>query len=84
MLAILPQSVKMVKSVKSVNIDSVEYTTPADAARLLGVSRPTLYRMMGDGTLKFIQVPGVRKKWVRRSDVDRLLQAIGATEKRTN
>jgi excisionase family DNA binding protein len=70
----------MIKNVKTVNINGVEYITPADAARLLAVSRPTLYRMLGDGTLTYVQVPGVKKRWVRRSDVDRLLQAIDSTD----
>jgi excisionase family DNA binding protein len=69
------------KNVKSVIIDGVEYINPASAARLLGISRPTLYRMMNDKTLIFIQIPGVNKKWIRRSDVDRLIQATRSAEK---
>jgi excisionase family DNA binding protein len=69
-------------TVKSVTIDGVEYINPASAARLLGISRPTLYRMMNDKMLNFIQVPGVNKKWIRRSDIDRLLQATRSLEKR--
>jgi len=65
----------MVKSVKS---EQKEYVTPTGAARILGVSRPTIYRMMNEGTLPYIEVAGVNKRKISRSDVDRLLRMHGS------
>jgi excisionase family DNA binding protein len=51
-----------------------EYVTPTEAARILGVSRPTLYRMMDDGTLPYVQIIGVNKRKILRQNVEQLLK----------
>ena len=67
----------MVKSVKSVTSG---YVTQTEAARILGVSKPTVYRMMNDGTLPYVKVEGVNKRKLKRSDVERLLKPIGSSQ----
>ena len=71
---IVSQSVKMVKSVKSVTDPDVVFVTPTEAAKILGVSKPTLYRLMDDGTLPYTEIAGVKKRRIKRSDVERLIQ----------
>lgn len=62
--------------VNSVNTVGSEYVTPTEAARILGVSRPTIYRMMEDGILPYTQVKGVNKRKLRRADVERLIKLV--------
>ena len=44
------------------------------AATELGISRPTLYRLMEQYGVKKYKVPGNRRTLIRRDDVDRLRQ----------
>ncbi len=74
----------MVKNINSVKSNKGEYITPTEAARILGLSRPTIYRMMDDGTLAYIQVAGVNKRKIKRSDVERLLLTHDAAKDRTS
>jgi excisionase family DNA binding protein len=46
--------------------------TPADAARLLGVSRQYVDRLIVDGRLPFTRKPGSTHRTIRVADVERL------------
>ena len=53
-----------------------EYLTLIQAAAYLGVSRPTLRRMVDEGTLATTTSPfDARVKLIRRTDLDRLKAA---------
>lgn len=52
--------------------------TPADVARLMGVTASTVSRWADEGKLPFFRTPG-RQRRFRRSDVDRLIAAGFAT-----
>ena len=52
---------------------SEDEVSPADAARLLGVSRQYVDRLMSDGRLQFTRKPGSTHRIVRVDDVERLL-----------
>lgn len=44
----------------------------AQAARLLSVSKPTLWRMVRDGTIQPVHLPGFGRPRYRRVDLERL------------
>ena len=44
------------------------------AAKELGISRPTLYRLMEQYGMKRYKLPGNRRTLIRRDDIDRLRQ----------
>jgi excisionase family DNA binding protein len=51
----------------------VEFVTLTEAAKMLGVSRWTLYRRITEGALTVYQPPSHRReKFVKRVDVERL------------
>jgi excisionase family DNA binding protein len=53
-------------------IDSAALLLTADqACRVLNVSRPTLYRLMGDGSLPSLRVRG--RRMFRRADLERFV-----------
>jgi excisionase family DNA binding protein len=43
--------------------------TKSEAARILGVSRDTVYRLQAQGLLRDVVVPGMEKPRLRRDDV---------------
>ncbi len=50
------------------NLDDKPYLTPTQAAKVLGVSRATIYRYLASGELKSLQFSG--KTLIRRADID--------------
>ncbi len=54
---------------------SEEYMTLQEAREFLGISRPTMWRVLKDGDLPVYADPlDKRKKLVKREDVERLKQ----------
>jgi excisionase family DNA binding protein len=54
------------------SIDSAALLLTAEqACRVLNVSRPTLYRLIGDGTLRSLRVRG--RRMFRRADLERFV-----------
>jgi excisionase family DNA binding protein len=49
-----------------------EFIGVSQVARMLGVSRMTVYRMRDDGQLPFVQIQGRYK--CKRSDIEKYLQ----------
>ena len=50
-----------------------EFVTLTEAAKMLGISRWSLYRRIAEGALTVYQPPSHRReKFVRRADVERL------------
>jgi excisionase family DNA binding protein len=50
-----------------------EFVTLTEAAKMLGISRWTLYRRVAEGALTVYQPPSHRReKFVKRADVERL------------
>lgn len=54
-------------------LPSKEFFTPSQAARLLGISRSTLYRYMADNAITSVQFKG--KTLLRKSDIDELFDS---------
>lgn len=50
------------------DLDEKPYLTPSQTAKVLGVSRATIYRYLGNGELKSLQFSG--KTLIRRADID--------------
>lgn len=58
-------------------MDEQEYLTLTEAARLLGVSRWTLYRRISEGALTVYESPSNRRiRLVKRADVERMLKPV--------
>lgn len=53
--------------------------TTEQACRVLNLSRPTLYRLLGDGALRSLRIRG--RRMFRRSDIERFV-VRGATSTR--
>jgi predicted DNA-binding protein (UPF0251 family) len=55
----------------SVTLPSVEYVTITKAAKILGVTRPTVYKMIADGKLKvrrfILDTPGIAIAEIERA-----------------
>jgi len=51
--------------------DAALLLTAKQACRVLNVSRPTLYRLMGDGALRSLRLRG--RRMFRRADLERLV-----------
>ncbi len=49
------------------------WLNPTEAADHLGVSRETLYRLMDSGDLPYFTFKKIRKRRIRREDLDALL-----------
>ena len=47
--------------------------TIAEATELLKISKTTIYEMVKDGRLPSVRLPGVRRVFVRRSDLEVLI-----------
>lgn len=45
-----------------------------EAAKYIGLSRDTLYKLMDYGTLPFYVLKGVRKRRLKKEDLDALLE----------
>lgn len=51
-----------------------DFVDTYDAAEELRVSRPTLYRLLGQFEIKKYKIPGNRRTLIRRADLERLRQ----------
>jgi excisionase family DNA binding protein len=56
-------------------IDVADWLSPTEAARYLGVSRETIYRLMKDGRLPYRTTTWSGRRRVRKEDLDALLQS---------
>jgi excisionase family DNA binding protein len=56
------------------------WLTPNQAAKYLGVSRATLYRMCADGQVGYGTLPRSRRRRFRRADLDAILHLEGQPE----
>lgn len=59
-----------------------EFLSPREAAALLGVSRSTLYRYLGDGLLPVLQLPG--RTIIRREDIESLFDKAPLYQKKVD
>lgn len=57
-----------------VEIEKLEFLSPTQVCRLLGVSRATIYRYFADNAIATVQFKG--KTLVRRQDIDQLFENI--------
>ena len=64
------------------SIGTKEFLNPTEAAKLLGVSRATMYRYMEQGVFKVLRTPA--RTIVRRSDIEALFDNPPAYIKRNN
>ena len=62
------------------DLEQREFFTPTAAAKLLGISRATIYRDLADETIKAVQFKG--KTLIRRKDIDMLFESSATYNKR--
>ena len=62
-------------------LDGKAFLTPTEAGTLLGISRPTVYRRMMDGTIKAVQMKG--KTLIRRKDIEAMFDNPAEYQPRT-
>lgn len=62
------------------DLEQREFFTPTAAAKLLGISRATIYRYLADETIKAVQFKG--KTLIRRKDIDMLFESSATYKKR--
>ena len=62
------------------SIENKEFYTPPEAAKLLGISRASIYRYMADNIIKVVQFRG--KTLVRRKDIELLFENAAEYKKR--
>ena len=62
------------------SIENKEFYTPPEAAKLLGISRASIYRYMADNVIKAVQFRG--KTLVRRKDIELLFENAVEYKKR--
>lgn len=62
------------------DLEQREFFTPTAAAKLLGISRATIYRYLADETIKAVQFKG--KTLIRRKDMDMLFESSATYNKR--
>lgn len=62
------------------DLEQKEFFTPIEAAKLLGISRATMYRYLADNTIKAVQLKG--KTLIRRKDIDTLFEGAVTYNKR--
>lgn len=53
---------------------TARWLTPSEAMRYLGISHQTLYNLMNSGTLPFYTIKNVRKRRIRKEDLDALME----------
>lgn len=72
------------KSIKEfeASIEHKPILSPAEAAKLIGVSRATLYRYLATGVFKCVQLRG--KTRIRRSDIEKAFDKAPDYRKRRN
>ena len=61
-------------------IEDKEFYTPPQAAKLLGISRASIYRYMADNVIKAVQFRG--KTLIRRKDIELLFENAAEYKKR--
>lgn len=61
-------------------IEDKEFYTPSEVAKLLGISRASIYRYMADNMIKVVQFKG--KTLVRRKDIDLMFENAVEYKKR--
>jgi excisionase family DNA binding protein len=54
--------------------DASVYLTVTEACAYLRISKTTLYDLMSDGRLPFYRIKGTRKRRLKRSDLDALIE----------
>lgn len=62
------------------DLEQREFFTPTAAAKLLGISRATIYRYLADETIKAVQFKG--KTLIRKKDIDMLFESSATYNKR--
>lgn len=62
------------------DLEQREFFAPTAAAKLLGISRATIYRYLADETIKAVQFKG--KTLIRRKDIDMLFESSATYNKR--
>ncbi len=62
------------------DLEQREFFTPTAVAKLLGISRATIYRYLADETIKAVQFKG--KTLIRRKDIDMLFESSATYNKR--
>jgi len=60
-----------------------EWFNPSEAAKYLGISRLSLYKLMDGGTLPYYTVKGIQKRRLKKKDLDALMQKSGEGKKKT-
>lgn len=48
--------------------------TPEEAARVLAITRPTVYKLIRRGVLRAVRVPGISGMRIRSEDIDAYLR----------
>lgn len=62
------------------DLEQKEFFTPTEGAKLLGISRASIYRYMAGNTIKAVQFRG--KTLIRRKDIDTLFENSASYNKR--
>ncbi len=57
-----------------------EWLNPSEAMKYLGVSRTALYKLMNGGILPFFTIRGLRKRRLKKEDLDALLERGGSVD----
>jgi excisionase family DNA binding protein len=60
-----------------------EWLTPSDAIKYLGISRQKLYDLMDEGILPYYTLKGVRKRRIKKTDLDALFEKGNPHKKKT-
>ena len=63
---------EFIVSTEEAPIEDKEFYTPPEAAKLLGISRASIYRYMADNIIKVVQFKG--KTLIRRKDIELLFE----------
>ncbi len=60
-----------------------EWFNPSEAAKYLGISRLSLYKLMDEGMLPYYTVKGIQKRRLKKQDLDALMQKGGTGKKKS-